>query len=54
MNPKQTKHQRSQLICYRAMKKKMIHQLPTPFAHITPIKDNDSPFLKVICCLNLT
>ena len=54
VNSKQTKHQRPQLKCYGAMKKKMIHQLPTPLTHITLIKNNNTPLAKVIRCKNLT
>ena len=54
MNSKQTKHQRPQLKCYGAMKKKMIHRLLTPLTHITLIKNNKMPLAKVINCKNLT
>ena len=52
MNSKQAKHQRPQLISYKAMKKKMIRQLPTPCARITPIDNNNLLFLKVIYTCN--
>ena len=54
VNSKQTKHQRPQLKCNGAMKKKMIHRLPTPLTHITSVKNNNTPFVKVICCKDLT
>ena len=54
VNSKQTKHQRPQLKCNGAMKKKMIHRLPTPLTHITSVKNNNTPFVKVICFKDLT
>ena len=54
VNSKQTKQQRPQLKCNGAVKKKMIHQLPTPLTHITPVKNNNTSFAKVICCKDLT
>ena len=48
MNTKQAKHHYSQLICYMTMKKKVIHEFPTPFAHTTPIYHNNFPLLKII------
>ena len=54
VNSKQTKHQRPQLKCYGAMKKKMIHRLLTPLTHITLIKNNNMLLAKVIRCKNLT
>ena len=54
VNSKQTKHQKPQLKCYGAMKKKMIHRLSTSLTHITSIKKNNTPFAKVIYCKNLT
>ena len=54
VNSKQAKHQRPQLKCYGAMKKKMIHRLLTPLTHITLIKNNNTPLAKVINCKNLT
>ena len=47
VNSKQTKHQRPQLKCNGAMKKKMIHRLPTPLTHITPVKNNNRPLQKL-------
>jgi len=37
MDSKQAKHHCLQLICYRAMKKDMIHRFSTLLAHTTPI-----------------
>ena len=37
IHTKQTKYHRTQLICYRTMKKKVIHQFATPFIHKAPI-----------------
>ena len=54
VNSKQTKHQRPQLKCYGAIKKKMIHRLPIPLTHITLIKNNNTPFVKVFSCKNLS
>ena len=53
MKSKQTKHQRTQLNCYGAMKQKMINPLSTPLTHAAPIKNNNTPFAKVISCKNL-
>ena len=54
MKSKQTKHQRPYLKCYGAMKQKLIHRLLAPLTHVTPIKNNNKPFAKVISCKNLT
>ena len=44
LKSKQTQHHGPHLKSYRAMKKKMIHQLPTPLTHVTKIKNNNTPF----------
>ena len=54
MKTNKTKHQRPQLKNCGEMKQKMIHQLPTPLTHVTPVKNNNTPFAKVISCKNLT
>ena len=48
-NTKQAKEHTPHLICYRTAKEKMIYRFPTPFAHITPLKYNNMPLLKIIC-----
>ena len=48
MDNKQTEYHRPQFICYQAMKKKMIHQFPTYFAHIASIKHYNMPIPKII------
>ena len=45
---KQAEHQRPQLTSYGAMKKKVIHGFPTTLTHITPIKQKNMPFEKVV------
>ena len=54
MKTKQTKHQRPQLKNLGEMKQKMIYRLSTPLTHVTPVKNNNTPFAKVISCKNLT
>ena len=54
LKSKQKKHQRPHLKSYGAMKQNMIHRLPTPLTHVTPIKNDNLPFAKVISCRNLT
>ena len=34
------------------MKQKMLHRLLTPLTHVTPIKNNNTLFTKVISCKN--
>ena len=54
MKTKQTKRQRPQLKNLGEMKQKMIYRLSTPLTHVTPVKNNNTPFAKVISCKNLT
>ena len=47
-NTKQAKDHTLHLISYRTVKEEMIYRFPTPFAHKTPLKENNMPLLKVI------
>ena len=47
-NTKQAKDHTPHLICYRTVKEEMIYRFPTPFAHITPLKNNKMPLPKII------